>query len=40
MKVTSHKVTNSSIGSGSGDKSPDWDVKWPDGDGKDGWEGF
>ena len=24
------------IGSGSGDKtpSPDWDVKWPDGDGK------
>ena len=38
MKVTTCKVTSHKI-------SPDWDVKWPDGDGtkewsKEGWEGF
>jgi len=33
MKVTTCKVSNNRI-------SPDWDVKWPDGDGRDGWEGF
>ena len=32
-KVTSHKVSNNRI-------SPDWDVKRPNNDGKEGWEGF
>ena len=42
IKVTTCKVSSNRIGSGSGDKtpSPDWDVKRPDGDGKEGWEGF
>lgn len=29
MKVTTCKVSDNSM-------SPDWDVKWPDGDGKEG----
>jgi len=42
IKVTTCKVSNNRIGSGSGDKtpSPDWDVKWPDGDAKGSTEGF
>jgi len=39
MKVSDDHIGGGtkSIGSGSGDRtpSPDWDAKWPDGDGKD-----
>ena len=39
-KITGEKVTSASVGGGSSNVSPDWDVKRPDGDAREGWEGF
>jgi len=51
IEITDNRVGGGtkSIGGGSSEISPDWDVKWPDGDAigsgsgdspADGWEGF